>query len=166
MTDRDNTILLLKCATSGYSLQNDCILEVGLILVDAADLSVIDANSWVAIPKPGVTAPDFHHDLMEECWSSTKTLSQVEGAILAGPWTTCRAVCSRALDFHLKFIKAQMPLLAKALERKLQIELKGLEMLSGRTWEGSGAPKTYRAGDEVAEAYAELCAYGVVRRGR
>lgn len=157
------TILLIKVATSGFSPENDTILEVACILADAGTLDVIDTcNVVVRHPAGSVRAHDFHEGLLAECADPERsTMRAAEGFLLAGQWTTADVVCSRALDFHMKFLAKHMPTLHAALIKysKPQLELKALEVLhvaADGTPFVSTAPKTYRAADEVLAAYEEL----------
>ncbi len=90
-----------------------------------------------------------------------------EGFLLAGEWTTAKAVCNRHLDFDLSFLKKHMPTLHRALPR-MQIELKTQEML----WTARGVPafpheknRTMRASDDAIAAYNELCHWATGGKG-
>jgi oligoribonuclease (3'-5' exoribonuclease) len=159
------TILIVDAATSGFREQTDQILEVCCILVDADTLDVIHTFSEVIAHEPdSFKAPKFHEALLEECFSGehAKRLSMVEGLLLAGPWTRADAVCNRALDFDMRFLRVHMPAFAKALERKLPIELKASEFQAvnnGVPEFVNSNPRTYRASDDAIAAYEEYVYY-------
>jgi oligoribonuclease (3'-5' exoribonuclease) len=161
---QQKTILILDVATSGYSPDNDHILEVACILAsaEAPTFDVIDiCNVVVRHPSGSVKAPDFHEALLAECGQEDRSsLKACEGFLLAGPWTTADVLCNRALDFDLKFLAKQMPTLHRALTKnKPQIEIKALEVLhlagGGRPYE-STVSRTFRAADDAVAAYEEL----------
>lgn len=157
------TILIIDLATSGYREATDAILEVACILVDAGTLEVIDTHTSLVRPDPAAQppqVPDFHEALLKECCAEgANSLRAVEGFLLAGPWTTADIVCNRALDFDLRFLVKHMPTLARALAKKLPIELKALERLHTATGGKPFVdpyPRTYRAGDDAIAALGEL----------
>lgn len=160
-----STILFIDAATSDWRETTGKILEVCCILADVATLEVIDTFSAVIAHEPdSFTAPDFHAGLLEECFGSTeaKPLAAVEGQLLAGPWTRADVICNRDLWFDMKFFAAHMPLLHKALARKLHCELKVTAFMS----EARGVkpfvnpkPRTYRAPDDCIAAMDEITYY-------
>lgn len=161
---RHPTICIVYCATSGFNPTADVILECCTILVDATTLDVVDtANVLVQQPgDPPNGCPDFHATLLAECVQSENAvrLSQLEGFLLAGPWSSAGAICCRALDFQQKFLAHHMPAFTKACRWMLPIELKSLELLGlarGAAPFQRSVPKTYRAADEACAAYEELC---------
>jgi oligoribonuclease (3'-5' exoribonuclease) len=159
------TILILDLSTSGFNEHKDQILEVCCILLDADKLDVLHTFSEVIAHEPdSFKAPAFHAALIEECFGGehAKRLSQVEGMLLAGPWTRADAICNRALDFDLRFLRVHMPAFAKALERKLPIELKASEFQAvnnGVPEFVNSNPRTYRASDDAIAAYEEYVYY-------
>jgi oligoribonuclease (3'-5' exoribonuclease) len=169
---RDTQILLIDCATSGFREATDTILEVAVALVDARTLQVLDVhNSVVRHAAGSVKAPDFHEALLNECAGpDAQSMAAVEGFLLAGPWTMADVVCNRALDFDLRFLAKHMKLLHAALVKnsKPHLELKALERIhlarGGAQYEPG--PRTFRACDEVVEAYHELCLYASVLGAR
>lgn len=154
------TILIIDLATSGYREATDVILEVACILVDAGTLDVIDTATAIVQAPADVTVPDFHEALLRECRSDAAcSLKATEGFLLAGQWTTADIVCNRALDFDMRFLAKHMPTLARALAKKLPIELKALAMVHaarGGAPYVSAYPRTLRAGDDAIAAYEEL----------
>lgn len=162
------TVLLLDVATSGTNPDKHTILEICFILVEICTLDVLETYSGVVRHTPAdvADAPDFHKALVEECLHSEDATSMKgkEGFLLAGEWTTAKAVCNRHLDFDLSFLKKHMPTLHRALPRT-QIELKTQELL----WTNRGKPKfvnpnpvTKRASDDAIAAYLELCHWASV----
>jgi oligoribonuclease (3'-5' exoribonuclease) len=171
---RRETLLFIDLASSGYDPRKDTILEVACILADLNTLEILHADSWVVRHAEGtVSAPDFHAALLVACAAPDDTadelaghpvnrpLRRLEGFLLAGPWTSASVVCSRALDFRLKFLRAHMPTLERALPRT-QLEINQIELFAT---EQCGAEKivpgerTYRAGDDCAASYEALRYY-------
>lgn len=160
------TLLVLDLATTGFSPANDVILECAALLVGCTpEFPILDHTTVLVRAGADVTAPDFHSALLQECQTSENavTVGQLEGYLMAGPWTSARAVCNRALDFEMeKFLPKHMPLLHGALKKKLAIELKALEAVAvaaGAPRYVSDTPRTFRASDEVVSAYEELRHY-------
>jgi oligoribonuclease (3'-5' exoribonuclease) len=159
------TILIIDCATSGFSPERDHILEVCCILVDAATLDVLDTHNSVIRHNPadGVTAPDFHEALMRECAAETSnSLRAVEGFLCAGPWSTASIlVDSTRNTFDIRFLQKHMPTFAAALlKNRPVLNLPALAMLrEAHGWRpyASTNPKTYRAADDAMATYEELC---------
>lgn len=159
-----SNILIIDVATSSFRANSGVILEVAAALLEnARTLEVLDVFSSVCAAPADTKVSDFHKQLLAECSApGVPELREVEGQLIAKGWDFA-AVCNRALDFDLEWIRAHMPSLANTLRTKVQIELKGLEFLAGIKWQSS-MPRTYRACDDVVAAIKELCAYGVVRR--
>lgn len=170
---RDNTILILDCATTGFQERKDHILEIACILVAADTFDVIDTASCVIRHTVAEVAgaPDFHAALVAESLASEHSQAATEGFLIAGPWSAAGALCNRALDFDLRFLQVHMPALAKALP-KLHIELKALEFLHvarGAKPFKSEWPRDYRAGNDAIAALEELMhwsAAGAARGGQ
>jgi oligoribonuclease (3'-5' exoribonuclease) len=173
-TVRRETVLFLDVATSGFDPRKEVILEVAAILADLNTLEILHADSWVIRHAEGtVTAPAFHADLLALCAAPddaatelaghpvNRPLRRLEGYLLAGPWTAASVVCARALDFRLKFLKAHMPTLERALPRTHleinQIELFAVEQCGAERVQPE--PRTYRAGDDCAASYEALMFY-------
>jgi oligoribonuclease (3'-5' exoribonuclease) len=171
---RRETCLFIDLSSSGYDPRKDTILELAFILADLNTLEILHADSWVVRHAEGtVSAPAFHDALLAECSAPDDTaaelaghpvnrpLRRLEGFLLAGPWTSASVVCARALDFRLKFLKAHMPTLERALPRT-QLEINQIELFAT---EQCGAEKivpserTYRAGDDCAASYEALRYY-------
>jgi oligoribonuclease (3'-5' exoribonuclease) len=172
---RRETCLFIDCSTSGFDPRKDTILEVAAILADLNTLEILHADSWVVRHAEGtVSAPAFHEALLAECSAPDDTqaelaghpvnrpLRRLEGFLLAGPWTSASVVCARALDFRLKFLKAHMPTLERALPRT-QLEINQIELFAteqcGAEKVAPVEPRTYRAGDDCSAAYEALMHY-------
>jgi DNA polymerase III alpha subunit (gram-positive type) len=159
------TILILDVATTGFSPKGDAILEIACILLDAGTLDVIDTCTHVIKHDVSVLdrkVPDFHEALLLECIEGehAQDIRVVEGLLLAGPWLSARVIVNRNLEFFdMKFLAEHMPTFHKQLARKLTLDLRVLEVLYGSiglpAYE-SKHPKTFRAGDEVINAYEEF----------
>jgi oligoribonuclease (3'-5' exoribonuclease) len=165
------TVLILDCATSGTNQDKHTILEFSCALVEISTLDVLETYSGVVRHTPAdvADAPDFHKALVEECLHSEDATSMKgkEGFLLAGEWTTAKAVCNRHLDFDLKFLAKHMPTFYRALPRT-QIELKTQELI----WTARGVPpfkpsmpRTMRASDDVVLAYEELVHWATGGKG-
>jgi oligoribonuclease (3'-5' exoribonuclease) len=156
------TVLIFRVATSGLSEEKHTILEICCILVEIATLDVLETFSGVVRHTPAAVAGCYegHAALVQECLTSEDATSMKakEGFLLAGPWSTAKAVCGRDLDFHLKFLRKHMPTFARSLPR-LQVELRTQELL----WRARGVPefvpsmnRTMRASDEAILNYEQL----------
>ncbi len=165
------TILILDLATSGISEEKHTILEICCILVEIATLDVLETFSGVVRHTPAevVGCYEGHAALVQECLTSEDATSMKakEGFLLAGPWSTAKAVCNRNLDFDLKFLRKHMPTFCRALP-KLQIELRTQELL----WRARGVPefvpsmpRTMRASDDAILAYEELTHWATGGKG-
>lgn len=171
---RPKRILVIDCATSGFSPQKDTILEVAVALLDAATFQVIEYHTSAIRHAAGsVQAPDFHSALLEECANpeTSNSMAAVEGFLLAGEWANADVICNRALDFDMRFLAQHMRTLHAALTKgqRPMLELKALAAINearGGAPYVSSYPRTYRAGDEVVMAVEELLyLLGAVGRG-
>ncbi len=164
---KDPTLLIIDCATSGFSPENDHILEVCCILVCARTLDVLDTHNSVVRHEAGaISAPDFHEALLRECADpdSSNSLRAVEGFLLAGPWTTATLlVDSTKNTFDLRFLAKHMPTLYAALTKNRPVlclpAWAELRQARGGVPYLNQNPKTYRASDDAIATYEELCWY-------
>lgn len=168
-----STLLLLDVATSGFDPKKDVILEVALLLV-AADpsLEVIDSTHHIIRQdtcrayseggEPDVKVPDFHrHNGLAAACIGGVPLRQVEAALLSGPWSRAERLVGRNPDFDRKFLAAHMPTFERGLPRA-KLDINDLEFFATTVCGMSPSPRTertYRAEDDVVEAYEALRHY-------
>lgn len=163
-TEHRPQILFLDLATSSFRAPSSVILEVAAILADAATLDVIATGAWLVKQDARPDgAPDFHEQLIDACLSSPEavSLARVEGELIAGPWLKADAVCNRNLYFDRQFLVHHMPNAARYLPRA-EVDISGIEVLAralGVPAHVPGAARTYRAGDDVVDAYEALLHY-------
>lgn len=155
-----NACLILDVATSGISAEKHTILEVATILVDVGTLDVIEVGDFIINHPPEVLekVPEFHRDLALECADPNRpSMSTVEGALLAGPWTCAHMLINRNLWFDLKFLGRHMPTLVRSLPgRHMDLcDLTWLHRARGVPPYEPG-PRTFRASDDAIDTYMEM----------
>lgn len=160
------TLLFIDVATSGFEPATCSILEVACMLVSAdQNLEVLDTFHAVVFREEEITAPAFHNSLILECLDpcgSAVELSTIEARLLAGPWSRATRLVNRGVDFDRRFLAAHMPTFAKQLPSQTldvnQIEYTATTF-GGVPHAPKSGPRTYRAEDDLVEAYEALRFY-------
>lgn len=161
-----NTMLLLDVATSGFDPKKDVILEIAILLVSAdPSLEVLDSAHHVVFhpAEDPLSVPEFHRT--NGLFAATEFgggIRRVEAALLAGPWSRATRLVGRSPDFERKFLSAHMPTFARGLPAA-KLDINDVEWFA-TTIGGVPAvprtePRTYRAEDDVVEAYEALRHY-------
>jgi oligoribonuclease (3'-5' exoribonuclease) len=164
-----NTLLFIDCATGGFEPSSSALLEVACMLVSASPgLEIIDAASWVIYHSDSggqLSGPEFHRGLMLECQDplgSGTEIRKVEAQLLAGPWSRASRIVNRGVEFDRRFISQHLPTFARGLPGQMldvnQVEYAAVN-LSGVEKMPRTAPRTYRAEDDLSEAYEALRHY-------
>jgi oligoribonuclease (3'-5' exoribonuclease) len=160
-----DTLLFLDVATSGYDAQRDQILEIACMLVRADDLEILDVGHWIVLHLEPPAAPEFHAELVALCGGiDAVPLRKVEAQLLSGQWGRASRLVGRGVDFDRKFLTQHLPTFARELPRQT-LDLNQLEYFATRVAGAEPAPKsarTYRAEDDLAEAYEALRYYAGV----
>jgi oligoribonuclease (3'-5' exoribonuclease) len=162
------TLLFLDVATSGLDPKRAVILEVACMLVSATpDLEVLETFSQVIYHSDSggeLEGPAFHRALMTECQDPCGTgeeIRKVEAKLLTGPWSRAVRVVNRAVEFDRRFLAAHLTTFAATMPRT-SLDVNDVEYvataLSGATPLPRGE-RTYRAEDDLAEAYEALRHY-------
>lgn len=168
-----NTILLLDVATSGFDPKKDVLLELALLLFSAdPGLEVLESvhhviqhDTYLAYSEggtPDVKLPEFHlHNGLAAACADGTPIRKVEAALLAGPWATATRLVGRNPDFERKFLAEHMPTFARGLPAaKLDLnEVEWFATTIGGVPQLGRPARTYRAEDDVVEAYEALRYY-------
>lgn len=158
------SLLFLDIATSGFDPTADKLLELALMLVSSdAQLEVLEVAHHFVYHTEGddLEVPDFHrkNGLLLECFDPCGEgleKRKLEALLLAGPWSSAERIVGRGVDFDLKFLREHMPTFAAQLPTVRTLDVNELEYIAtvvGRAKRLERGERTYRAEDDLGEAY-------------
>lgn len=170
-------IVFFDLETTGLDPQNDFILEVGVLVVNAQTFEEVRRDSWcvahevtlstriktriptrLLIDSEVVSEMHTVSGLMQDCDAHGISLREVEKQLLELPYERM-VLAGYSVHFDLSFVKENMPEFAKRLSHRL-VDVSSFRQCF-QAW-GLPVPeqkKTHRALADCQEALAELQMY-------
>lgn len=161
------TWLWLDVATTGFHPKANRILEIACMLT-TPKLEIIETFAAVVQWDGAGDVPDFHvtNGLADAAVGpGALPLRKLEGRLLAGAWSRAERLVNRHPAFDRAFLAEHMPTFAAGLPRA-SLNVDEVEAFVVETCGGAPAPKpvrTYRAEDDLVEAYEALAYYRSAR---